>query len=309
MKKANLFLAVIIVLLLLFSSIALAQSITAIPTLSLVYVEGVQISFDAYNIAGNNYFKLRDLAYALRGTAKQFSVDWNTTANAISLQSGMPYKPLGGEMIGGTGNSNMEAIPAIFATYLDSKEIAVNVYIIGGNSYFKLRDLGQALNFNVDWDNKVRCIRIEPDQAYMPIYGENGQETAKFNSEEYVQEVVRLINDERIKEGLAPLTADNRISDAAQIRAQELQKKWGHIRPGGGFYYTVFEELNISYYSCCENIAAGQDSPQSVVQSWLDSTGHRANIMGSYNKIGVGVFEIDGYYYWEQLLVLEKTIY
>jgi hypothetical protein len=73
---------------------------TANPTASTVLVDGRNVAFDAYNIADNNYFKLRDLAYTLNGTAKQFEVGWDGANNAISLTSGQPYTVAGGEMAG-----------------------------------------------------------------------------------------------------------------------------------------------------------------------------------------------------------------
>jgi hypothetical protein len=77
---------------------AWAATETARPTTSTVLVNGRQVAFDAYNIGGNNYFKLRDLAYSLSGTEKQFEVGYNAAANAIELTAGDAYTPVGGEM-------------------------------------------------------------------------------------------------------------------------------------------------------------------------------------------------------------------
>ncbi|MCL1974903.1 MAG: CAP domain-containing protein [Firmicutes bacterium] len=303
MKKAGLIIAEIVVVLLFISPLALTKPINAIPTDSQIYLAEKQIHLAAYNIAGNNYFKLRDLAYALSGTAKSVAVDWDVADSAIYLTNGLPYLPLGEEMAGRENNDCLEALPANFKIYLNMQEIAVSSFIIGGNSYFRLRDLGTALDFGVSWDNELRCIRLEPDQPYIMDIEELSPPLP--NTEAYAREVVYLINEERVKKGLTPLDIDTAISAAAYVRAEELKKEWGHMRPNGSFYYSVFDEFHVSYYSCCENIAAGQNSPQSVVKSWLDSPGHRESILGKYNKIGVGVFEVDGYYYWEQLLVLE----
>ena len=76
----------------------------ATPTAATVMVDGRVVAFDAYNIDGNNYFKLRDLAYTLNGTAKQFSVEWDGDNNAINLTGGKAYEPDGSEMAAkGTG--------------------------------------------------------------------------------------------------------------------------------------------------------------------------------------------------------------
>jgi len=119
----------------------------------------------------------------------------------------------------------------------------------------------------------------------------------------YAAEVVRLVNVERAANGLAPLTMDNNLSAAAAIRAQEINVQFGHTRPNGLSCFSVLQELGISYRAAGENIAIGQPSPAQVVQAWMDSPGHRANILGDYTRIGVGVTAASGSfrgYAWAQ---------
>jgi hypothetical protein len=85
-------------------------AITAKASASSVSVNGKAVSFDAYNIGGSNYFKLRDLAYALNGTEKQFEVGYDAATKAITLTSGAPYTPAAGEMEG-KGAGDMPAAP------------------------------------------------------------------------------------------------------------------------------------------------------------------------------------------------------
>jgi hypothetical protein len=123
------------------------------------------MSFDAYNIAGNNYFKLRDLAYVLNGTEKQFSVSWDAAANTVTLASGKPYTPVGGEMAGaGAGDKNARVISS--GITLNDKEVTLAAFNIGGNNYFKLRDIGQAFDFGVDWDGERNTIAIDTGKGY-----------------------------------------------------------------------------------------------------------------------------------------------
>ncbi|MDR1574073.1 MAG: copper amine oxidase N-terminal domain-containing protein [Clostridiales Family XIII bacterium] len=140
---------------------------TAKPTASTVLVNGESVAFDAYNIAGNNYFKLRDFAYALDGTAKQFSVGWDGAANAISLAAGRPYEAVGGEMAG-KGAGDQTAVPTTSKITLDGAEISLTAYNIDGNNYFKLRDIGQAFDFGVDWDGANNTIVIDTSKRYTP---------------------------------------------------------------------------------------------------------------------------------------------
>lgn len=129
-------------------------------TKSKVIVNGVTKEFEAYNINGNNYFKLRDLAYVLNGTAQQFAVDWDNTKNAINLISGQAYTPVGGEMELDNNNSNKTASITKAKIYLDGKQIDLTAYNIGGNNYFKLRDIAEKINFNVEWDSKNNSVII-----------------------------------------------------------------------------------------------------------------------------------------------------
>ncbi|MCL1981994.1 MAG: copper amine oxidase N-terminal domain-containing protein [Clostridiales bacterium] len=155
---------------LVFSAAAPASavdSVTARPTSSTVLVNGESVTFDAYNINGNNYFKLRDLAFVLSGTAKQFEVDWDGAKNAISLTSGKPYTSVGGEMAG-KGAGNKIAMLTSSKIYLDEEEVSFTAYNIEDNNYFKLRDIGAAFDFGVDWDQANNTIVIDTGKGYIP---------------------------------------------------------------------------------------------------------------------------------------------
>ncbi len=122
-------------------------------------------------------------------------------------------------------------------------------------------------------------------------------------SHPFISEVVRLVNIERAKEGLSALAESSQLNSAANIRAQEIIIHNEHERPDGRTWYSVLDELDIDYRTCGENIAGGQQTPQEVVTGWMNSPGHRANIMSaSYGKIGVG-YVTGGFYghNWVQL--------
>ena len=142
------------------------KTLTAAPTTSAVLVNGSEVDFDAYNIAGANYFKLRDLAYALRETEKQFEVSWDAPTKTIALVPGQPYTAAGGELSGG-GTEEKTAAPTAARILLYGKAVSFSAYNIGGNNYFKLRDIGQALNFGVSWDSAKRVVAIDTGAAYL----------------------------------------------------------------------------------------------------------------------------------------------
>lgn len=136
-----------------------APKAAATPTASTVLVDGKEVSFDAYNISGYNYFKLRDIAMALNNTPSQFAVNWNSAKNAIEMLRGDAYAPAGGELAKGDGKSKTALLNSA-PIYLGGEQIELTAYNIGGNNYFKLRDLGDALGFGVDWDAEKGAISI-----------------------------------------------------------------------------------------------------------------------------------------------------
>lgn len=129
-------------------------------------------------------------------------------------------------------------------------------------------------------------------------------QTTPDSSSSYVDEVIRLVNIERNKEGLPSVSKNVTLCEAAQTRASEIITVFDHTRPDGTSCFTVTDDYKIKWTAIGENIAKGQKSPQEVVEAWMNSPGHRANILNSnFNQIGVGVVQSGGYYYWTQLFI------
>lgn len=143
-----------------------AKEATALPTASKVLVNAKTTSFDAYNINGNNYFKLRDLASSLNATSKHFEVKWDASKNAINLVSNSTYSAIGGEM-GKNDGKSQKATLSTSKIYMDGKEMKLTAYNIGGYNYFKLRDVAQAFNIGITFDSKTNTISIDTDKAYV----------------------------------------------------------------------------------------------------------------------------------------------
>ncbi|MDR2357639.1 MAG: WG repeat-containing protein [Oscillospiraceae bacterium] len=142
-----------------------APALTAAPTAAKVLVNGASKSFDAYNIKDNNYFKLRDLAYVLSGTEKQFEVGYDESTKAITLTTGKAYTPVGGEMAP-KGAGGKTPSPTASKIYLDGEEVSFTAYNIEGNNYFKLRDVATALDFYVGWDGGTGTITVDTGEGY-----------------------------------------------------------------------------------------------------------------------------------------------
>ena len=128
--------------------------------------------------------------------------------------------------------------------------------------------------------------------------------TADSSVTSYEQEVIRLVNAERAKQGLKPLTYDWELGRVARYKSQDMRdnKYFAHNSPTYGTPFQMMKSFGISYRSAGENIARGQKTPQDVVSAWMNSSGHRANILNSsFTHIGVG-YVADGNY-WTQMFI------
>ena len=145
-----------------------------------------------------------------------------------------------------------------------------------GYTYYKLRDLGEALNFQVDW-TAGRGTCIDTQVRYLQALQTDREE------------VLRLVNAARAEEGLSPLQLHEDLCAAAQLRAEELRVQFSHTRPNGEGCGTVYEEFGITPNRSGENIASGYSNPAEVTEGWLNSPGHRMNIMiPNIQYLGVG---------------------
>jgi len=148
------------------SEIPVTENINATPTASTVLVNGKAVEFEAYNINGYNYFKLRDLAQAVNNTEKNFEVTWDGAKNAINLISNKSYTPIGGELAKGDGKTKV-ATPTASKIYKDGEEISLTAYNINGYNYFKLRDIAKIFDIGVTWDGATNTIGIDTSIGYV----------------------------------------------------------------------------------------------------------------------------------------------
>ena len=159
MKKVT---ALLLTLLLLFALTVpgFAAEDKVVLTSQALKVDGVQKSCEIYNINGSNYFKLRDIAYLLNGTGSQFSVGYDSATRTATVTSGEAYEPNGTEMVLREDCSDT-AKPSTQAIIINGeRRDDLDAYNIGGNNFFKLRDLGTALDFGVDYDTASRTMLV-----------------------------------------------------------------------------------------------------------------------------------------------------
>jgi len=181
---------------------------------------------------------------------------------------------------------------------------------------------GDASNL-LDWLNPVQAPGQTPGQAPGQVPGQapvqspstaypNPQQPAKpptqmppntvanpqqpGDSSQFAQQVLDLVNQERSKAGLKPLTMNSNLSKVAMAKAQDMYNNnyFDHQSPTYGSPFDMMKSFGITYRSAGENIAKGQSSPTEVMNQWMNSPGHRANILnGSFTEIGVAYYNRD----------------
>ncbi|MBS4176661.1 CAP domain-containing protein [Lederbergia citrea] len=128
------------------------------------------------------------------------------------------------------------------------------------------------------------------------------QETSQLSA--FEQQVFELTNQERTKNGLAPLKLDVELSKVAREKSRDMSvnKYFDHNSPTYGSPFDMMKKFGITYRSAGENIAMGQRTPQEVVNAWMNSEGHRANILSSsFTHIGIG--HVENGNYWTQQFI------
>ena len=244
-------------------------------------------------------------AKALKGTGESFNKNDFTDAilGAIDAQEEDPEESGGDE-----GQSGETAEPDILQDI---------IYMWPGTER-KLPVQGEGCSFSVD-DSSVAevetdgtVIAVSEGTASIIVESQSGETyeiqievIGKKDDYDAEWEVLKIVNRERIKQGLEPLSTNSDMQKVADIRARELPLAFSHERPDGSDWDTTLAEIGLTDRTEAwgENIAAGQRTPEEVMDSWMHSEGHKANILrGLFNHIGIGYVESDRGYgnYWCQ---------
>ena len=185
---------------------------------------------------------------------------------------------------------------------VDGQKVQMEAYVINGNNYVKLRDMGKAVGFEVYWDSVNGCVQVESNKPYTgeapakaePDKPESHPEPAVPANDADVdamkQDIVDRTNALRKENGIA----SDKLMQAAQVRADEMAASgvYSHIRPDGRKYMTVTDSQYIGEnIHCLEDWALKEKSlPETVMWAWSASAGHLKNMTNSrYGSIGVGL--------------------
>lgn len=133
-----------------------------------ITVDNALVSPRGYNVEGNNYFKLRDLAFILNGKADQFNVTWDAANNRILITTKTPYKAVEGDMDASVSAEIKSFVPSDSNIVLDGKPVSLSGYRINGNNYYKVRDVAAAIGFSIDYDEQTETVRIMSNSPVPP---------------------------------------------------------------------------------------------------------------------------------------------
>lgn len=227
-----------------------------------IYVNGKRVEITAYDIGGSNYMKLRDI-----GTAVGFGVTYDAGTDSVHIDPTTPYR---------------ESIKK--QSYASDPE--------------QTPPQDDFMGYATDEDAIDAIFKRAAEETAKAQQNSMNQPDAQ-SEEDAVQTVFRLVNEAREAEGLAPLTLDDKLCEAAQIRAKELNEIFSHTRPDGRDADSVLDDNNISWVSMGENIA-GVNMTEDLMPGWMSSDGHRRNILNP-KATEVGIAKYNNY--WVQLFI------
>ncbi len=238
-----------------------------------VYMNGEKLSFEQPPIIRNDstLVPFRSIFERLDMTVQWFEEDRRVTAQSE-----------------GTAITLFIDSPVM---YVNDKTTELNTPAIIYNDYtmVPLRAVAEAAQAQVDWDGESRTVTITARESEF---------------EDWALQVLALTNAERAKNGLNPLEWDDSLANLGKTHCEDMINRnfFAHNNPDGETPFDRMKKAGISYHAAGENIAAGQYSPEAAMKAWMDSPGHRQNILNpEFKSLGVGVVKGGEYgIYWAQ---------
>ena len=241
------------------------DTLQVLPASSTIIINGNAASLEAYNIGGYNYFKLRDFLSAVN-----IGVWYNVTTDTIHIETDKDYEP---NYRGPAENAilDINSPAAVPAGAVDATDAAGDA------------DAGDAGAGGIDETDITSLEKM----AWT-----------------FRMQIVDLINDERAAVGVSPLETADILFEIAQFKCEDMAANdyFDHVSPIHGDLEALFNQFGIDFHIIGENIAMGHMTPRHVMRDWMDSKGHRDNILDpDYEYIGVGLaFDEFGTTYWSQ---------
>lgn len=206
--------------------------------------------------------------------------------------------------------SSMLPVNALSKTCYNKVMTIKSVYIYVNGVKFKLPLTPNCPNLPSKPNNTPSNPNTTPEQKpdstpSNPSTAPEQKPSTDFSS--YQQQVLDLVNAERAKRGISALTLDSSLSSVATKKSQDMVNKnyFDHTSPTYGSPFDMMKQFGISYRTAGENIAKGQKTPQEVVAAWMNSEGHRKNILNpNFTNLGVGIAkDSNKTTYWTQMFI------
>ncbi len=138
------------------------NTLTASNSNARLLINGSEAEISGYTVNNSNYYKIRDIAMLMRTTGSRFNVSWDEELSAISISTGVKYSIVGGEL-SDDGSTALNVSENSAPIYVDGSERRLMGYNINGNTYFKIRDIGDMVGFSVDWDGDAQAVIIQTE--------------------------------------------------------------------------------------------------------------------------------------------------
>lgn len=197
----------------------------------------------------------------------------------------------------------VESLKATLSTnriLVDGQEVRLTAYNINGNNYVMLRDIGRAVGFNVYWNSNTKCVQVESEKPYTgeaPVTSAEAkpvEQPAQTDVAAAKQDIIDRTNALRKENGVAALCVNDRLMQAAQVRADEMAAHtvYSHTRPNGGKFNTVTDcpYMAENIHRIADWTMSNQPLAERAVADWYASTVHHKNMVNpKLSEIGVGL--------------------
>lgn len=183
---------------------------------------------------------------------------------------------------------------------VDGKEAQMEAYVINGSNYVRLRDIGKAVGFEVYWDSDAKCVQVESKKPYTgeaPVTSAEAkpvEQPAQTDVATAKQDIIDRTNALRKENGVAVLRVNDKLMQAAQVRADEMAAHtvYSHTRPNGGKFNTVTDcpYMAENIHRIADWTMSNQTLAERAVADWSASTTHNKNMVNpKLSEIGVGL--------------------